>query len=247
MPSWFSTTSIVQMSSQGGRMSFPGAGAYSAGKFALEGWSEALAGEVAPFGVRVMIVEPSRFRTSFNAPDVLGFAESSRTYADVLAAVRADMAGASEDLMTKILSNLGEIDGPMSVEVIHRMADTSNVHESMAIAEVAQLLDISTHTLRYYERAGLLTVDRDHRGHRSYGPGAVRRLVFLTRMRLSGMAMRDLQHYVELVDAGDNTVPERLDMLLEHRDTVRQQIRELTLSLAATEYKIITYGGHAGS
>jgi NAD(P)-dependent dehydrogenase (short-subunit alcohol dehydrogenase family) len=85
---------IVQMSSQGGRSSFPGVGAYSAGKFALEGWSEALAGEVAPFGVRVMIVEPSRFRTSFNAPDVLGFADSSSVYADVLSAVRADMAGA---------------------------------------------------------------------------------------------------------------------------------------------------------
>lgn len=154
---------------------------------------------------------------------------------------------ATEDLMTKILSNLGEIDGPMSVEVIHRMADTSNVHEPMAIAEVAQLLDISAHTLRYYERAGLVTVERDSHDHRSYGPEAVRRLVFLTRMRLSGMAMRDLQHYVELVDAGDGTVPERLDMLLEHRDTVRRQIRELTLSLAATEYKIATYGGRTGS
>nr|WP_222618117.1 MerR family DNA-binding protein [Nakamurella sp. PAMC28650] len=75
----------------------------------------------------------------------------------------------------------------------------------------------------------------------------MRRLVFLTRMRLSGMAMRDLQHYVGLVDAGEETVPERLDMLLEHRDTVRRQIRELTLSLAATEYEIATYGGRAGS
>jgi DNA-binding transcriptional MerR regulator len=62
-------------------------------------------------------------------------------------------------------------------------------------------------------------------------------------MRLSGMAMRDLQHYITLVDAGEQTVPERLDMLLEHRDTIRRQIRELTLSLAATEYKIATYGG----
>ncbi|WP_285628458.1 SDR family NAD(P)-dependent oxidoreductase [Actinoallomurus iriomotensis] len=85
---------IVQMSSQGGRISFPGVGAYSAGKFALEGWSEALAGEVAPFGVRVMLVEPSRFRTSFNAPDVLRFAGSSPVYAGVLGAVRDDMAGA---------------------------------------------------------------------------------------------------------------------------------------------------------
>jgi hypothetical protein len=48
---------------------------------------------------------------------------------------------------------------------------------------------------------------------------------------------------VTLVDEGDVTVPERLDLLLEHRDTIRRQLRELTLSLAATEYKIDTYGG----
>ncbi|GAA3578535.1 oxidoreductase [Nonomuraea rosea] len=85
---------IVQMSSQGGRMSFPGVSAYSASKFALEGWSEALAGEVAPFGIRVMIVEPSRFRTGFNAAGVMEFAEASETYRDLLAGVRADLAGA---------------------------------------------------------------------------------------------------------------------------------------------------------
>jgi len=84
---------IVQMSSQGGRTSFPGVSTYSASKFALEGWSEALAGEVAPFGIRVMLVEPSRFRTAFNAADVLDFTEVSPTYQEILAAVRADMAG----------------------------------------------------------------------------------------------------------------------------------------------------------
>lgn len=83
---------IVQMSSQGGRMSFPGVSAYSASKFALEGWSEALAGEVAPFGIRVMIVEPSRFRTDFHA--ALEFSDTSADYRDTLAAVRSDMTGA---------------------------------------------------------------------------------------------------------------------------------------------------------
>jgi DNA-binding transcriptional MerR regulator len=152
----------------------------------------------------------------------------------------------TDELMSKALASLGEADGPLSIEVIHRLADTGEVTAPMTIAEVADLLDISPHTLRYYERAGLVDVDRDSLGHRSYHPEAVRRLVFLTRMRLSGMAMRDLQHYVDLVDAGDRTVPERLDMLLEHRDTIRRQIRELTLSLAATEYKIATYGGNTG-
>lgn len=65
-------------------------------------------------------------------------------------------------------------------------------------------------------------------------------------MRLSGIPMRDLQHYIELVDAGEDTVPERLDMLIEHRDMIRRRIRELTLSLTATEYKIATYGGRTG-
>lgn len=153
---------------------------------------------------------------------------------------------ATEDLMRKALEALGEVDGPMSIEVIHRLVDAGDVEDPMSIAEVSDLLDVSAHTLRYYEKIGLVTVDRDSSGHRVYGPESIRRLVFLTRMRISGMAIRDLQHYVELVDAGEGTVPERLDMLLEHRDTVRRQIKELTLSLAATEYKIATYGGRTG-
>ncbi|OBC03435.1 MerR family transcriptional regulator [Mycobacterium sp. 852013-50091_SCH5140682] len=153
----------------------------------------------------------------------------------------------SDELMRRALASLDEIDGPLSVEVIHRLADTSDLSEPMTIAAVAELLDISAHTLRYYERAGLVEVDRDSNGRRRYSPEAVRRLIFLTRMRLSGMAIRDLQHYMSLVDGGDQTVPERLDMLLEHRDTIRRQIRELTLSLAATDYKIATYGGATGS
>ncbi|MFI6254890.1 MerR family transcriptional regulator [Micromonospora zamorensis] len=152
---------------------------------------------------------------------------------------------ATDDLMTRALEMVGD-DGPLSVEVIHRLTDLADVHESMTIAGVADLLDITPHTLRYYERAGLVEVARDSHGHRVYDAAAVRRLVFLTRMRLSGMPMRDLQHYIALVDAGQDTVPERLDMLLEHRDIIRGRIRELTLSLAATEYKIATYGGSTG-
>jgi DNA-binding transcriptional MerR regulator len=152
---------------------------------------------------------------------------------------------ATDDLMNRALATLGD-DGPLSVEAIHRLTNLADVPESMVITEVADLLDISPHTLRYYERAGLVEVARDSNGHRVYDADAVRRLVFLTRMRLSGMPMRDLQHYISLVDAGGHTVPERLDMLLEHRDTIRRRIRELSLSLTATEYKIATYGGSTG-
>ena len=54
---------IVQISSMGGQLSFAGFGAYSATKFALEGLSEALADEVGPLGIKVLIVEPGAFRT----------------------------------------------------------------------------------------------------------------------------------------------------------------------------------------
>jgi NAD(P)-dependent dehydrogenase (short-subunit alcohol dehydrogenase family) len=59
---------IVQVSSMGGQLAMPGFGAYCAAKFALEGLSEALAAEVAPFGIRVLIVEPGAFRTGFGGP-----------------------------------------------------------------------------------------------------------------------------------------------------------------------------------
>lgn len=149
----------------------------------------------------------------------------------------------TDHLMGKALAALNELDGPLSVEVIHRLVELDEIDEPLTVAQAADMLDVSAHTLRYYERIGLVTVPRDGTGNRIYDADAMRRLVFLTRMRLSGMAIRDLQHYVALVDEGDETVPERLEMLLEHRDTIRRQIAERTLSLAATEYKIATYGG----
>ncbi len=85
---------IVQMSSQGGRLSFPGVGAYSASKFALEGWSEALAAEVATFGIRVLVVEPSRFRTGFNTSHSLSVTDAAEPYAATVGPVLHDLSTA---------------------------------------------------------------------------------------------------------------------------------------------------------
>ena len=109
------------------------------------------------------------------------------------------------------------------------------------IATTAAHLGVSAHTLRYYERIGLVRVERDASGHRRYDAAGVRRLVFLTRMRTSGMPIRDLRRYVALVKAGRDTVPERLSLLTEHRDGLRARIDELRLALSATEYKIAVY------
>ncbi|HEY3871727.1 MAG TPA: oxidoreductase [Actinocrinis sp.] len=82
---------IVQMSSMGGRFSFPGVGGYSATKFALEGLSEALALEVAPFGIKVVIVEPGAFRTGFAGGSALLQSASNPAYADTVGRVRVDL------------------------------------------------------------------------------------------------------------------------------------------------------------
>jgi NAD(P)-dependent dehydrogenase (short-subunit alcohol dehydrogenase family) len=79
---------IVQLTSMGGRISFAGAGGYSAGKFALAGLSIALADEVRPFGIRVMIVEPGAFRTSFAGGSVLSMSEPMPEYEDSVGAFR---------------------------------------------------------------------------------------------------------------------------------------------------------------
>ncbi len=78
---------VVNISSMGGNMSFGGFSAYSASKFALEGASEALAQEVAPFGIKTMIVEPGAFRTEF-AGKALKHMPKIKAYDEVVGSTR---------------------------------------------------------------------------------------------------------------------------------------------------------------
>ncbi|MFG2569998.1 oxidoreductase [Streptomyces sp. NPDC048567] len=82
---------VVQMSSMGGRFTFPGVGGYSATKFALEGLSEALAAEVAPHGIKVLIVEPGSFRTGFAGGGALRQSAPLDAYADSVGPVRSNL------------------------------------------------------------------------------------------------------------------------------------------------------------
>jgi NAD(P)-dependent dehydrogenase (short-subunit alcohol dehydrogenase family) len=82
---------IVQISSMGGQIAGPGGGAYASAKFALEGLSEAVAGEVAPFGVRMLIVEPGSFRTGLLGSSMRA-APALDSYAETVGATRAYFA-----------------------------------------------------------------------------------------------------------------------------------------------------------
>ncbi|NED99080.1 MerR family transcriptional regulator [Phytoactinopolyspora halotolerans] len=112
-----------------------------------------------------------------------------------------------------------------------------------SISEVAELTGVSAHTLRYYERIGLLDVNRDHAGRRLFSPNDIQRVVFITRLRHTDMPIRQVQRYFALVEAGPETQPERLELLVRHRESVLAQLTDLHAALETIDYKIAIYGG----
>ncbi|THG32983.1 MerR family transcriptional regulator [Naasia lichenicola] len=114
---------------------------------------------------------------------------------------------------------------------------------SLSISQMADASGLSTHTLRYYEREGLMlgSIERASSTHRRYSDGDITWVSFLTKLRSTGMPIRDLKLYVELVRAGENTSGARLALLTRHRESVRQQLREVTASLEAIDIKIALY------
>lgn len=115
---------------------------------------------------------------------------------------------------------------------------------AMSIAEVAAHTGVTAHTLRYYERIGLLSVPRDDAGHRAYTRDELNRVVFITRLRLTAMPIREIQAYFALVADGPGNEPQRLALLEAHRDQVKARITDLESALGVIEYKIATYGGN---
>lgn len=116
---------------------------------------------------------------------------------------------------------------------------------SFTIAEVAELTGLTAHTLRYYERDGLLLgpVDRAASGHRRYTERDLTWITLITRLRATGMPIRDVKRYAALVRAGAGNEQERLDLLLAHRSRVEAQLAEITGHLRAVDHKIGIYEG----
>jgi DNA-binding transcriptional MerR regulator len=115
----------------------------------------------------------------------------------------------------------------------------------VTIAEAARRSGVSVHTLRYYERAGLVIspVDRTHGGRRRYRPEDLAWIKICTRLRATGMPIRSIRRYAELVAAGRGNEPERLALLEAHRAEVTARIAELRTNLELIEHKIDVYRG----
>jgi DNA-binding transcriptional MerR regulator len=113
---------------------------------------------------------------------------------------------------------------------------------SLTIGEAAEASGVSAHTLRYYERAGLLDpVDRVTSGHRRYGDADLERIRFLTMLRATGMPIRRVREYADLFRRGDGTHTERLALLEAHRESVRAELAETKRNLELIDRKIDYY------
>ncbi|WP_285027841.1 MerR family transcriptional regulator [Plantibacter sp. ME-Dv--P-122b] len=125
----------------------------------------------------------------------------------------------------------------------------TTLHEGYAISDVAEQTGLSVHTLRYYERAGLMPrpIGRSSSTHRRYSEGDVSWVVFLTKLRATGMPIATLREYTELAQRGDDTAEARLELLLRHRISFLARLEEMQQSLEVIDRKIELYTGQVAT
>lgn len=116
--------------------------------------------------------------------------------------------------------------------------------DQYTISEVAELTGLSAHTLRWYERIGLMPhVDRSNTGQRRFRNRDLDWLAFVGKLRLTGMPVADMVTYAEMVKAGERTFAQRKALLEATRVDVVARIAELQDTLTVLDHKISTYAG----
>lgn len=122
--------------------------------------------------------------------------------------------------------------------------ETIETNEILTIQQMAQLSGLSAHTLRYYERAGLMPRHVGRKagnGYRYYTQRDVNWLHFIKCLRATGMPIRDIQCYTQLMAHGESTTEARMQLLQQHRSRVEEHLHEVQQHLAAINKKITLY------
>ena len=119
----------------------------------------------------------------------------------------------------------------------------SEAEVGLSIAEAARRTGVSAHTLRYYERAGLVVtaVDRTAGGRRRYHQRDLQWIAVCTKLRATGMPIKTIRHYAELVSAGPGNEHRRLALLESHRAQVVAKLAEIQENLKLIDHKIDVY------
>ncbi|MBE1494879.1 NAD(P)-dependent dehydrogenase (short-subunit alcohol dehydrogenase family) [Amycolatopsis lexingtonensis] len=143
---------VVQISSMGGQLSMPGFGAYCAAKYALEGISGALAAEVAPFGVRVLIVEPGAFRTEFGggrmhrSRTIEAYAVSTSGTREAVEQMDGTQPGDPAKAAAAIVRAVGSPDAPLRLALGADAVEAIRAQHEALAADLAAWEDVSRAT-----------------------------------------------------------------------------------------------------
>ena len=112
----------------------------------------------------------------------------------------------------------------------------------MTIKEVSEKYEISQDTLRYYERVGMIPpVTRTAGGIRNYTLEDLRWVELAKCMRSAGLPVEAMIEYVRLFQEGDSTIPARLQLLIDQREVLLEQRRQIDETLNRLNYKISRY------
>lgn len=112
----------------------------------------------------------------------------------------------------------------------------------MTIKEVSEKYQISQDTLRYYERVGMIPpVTRTAGGIRDYQQTDIQWVELAKCMRSAGLPVEAMIEYVRLFQEGDGTIPARLQLLVEQRENLLEQRRQIDETLDRLNYKIARY------
>jgi DNA-binding transcriptional MerR regulator len=115
---------------------------------------------------------------------------------------------------------------------------------ALTIQQTAEACGLSVHTLRYYERIGLIKpIPRRSNGHRLYRADDLNWIAFLLRLRATGMSIEEMQRYAQLRELGDlpASVAERKAMLVQHTAAVEAEVKAMQETLAYLHQKIAIY------
>jgi DNA-binding transcriptional MerR regulator len=116
--------------------------------------------------------------------------------------------------------------------------------DGLTIDEAAERMGISKHTLRYYEREGLLPpIAKAANGHRRYTEDDLGWVKFLQLLRGTGMPIREMKSFVELTWAGDHTIAQRVEVLERYRVALRERMEADREHLQFLNHKIDYYSG----
>lgn len=108
-----------------------------------------------------------------------------------------------------------------------------------SIQDVSQKTGLSSHTLRYYEKEGLISgVCRSQGGFRQYTDEDLDRLGLVCCLKNTGMSIHEISRFMQLSREGSHTLAERVDMLLSHRKRMTARIEEMQKNLETVDWKI---------